>query len=975
MRILIVDDPRAAKSLQSTLLETADHNIKICSTDSDALALTYSWQPDLIISSIEMPHRDAFSLCLEIKSDPALNQVGFVFYSDVYTHPDDKNFGLDLGASRFITTSVDDKNFHQEIQHIINDRANRRNTAKNHLSKDIIKLSRRHVQLLSRRLEEKIYALDRERKALRESHNLNKVILNTTTDAILAADEEHRIRFANKAAVKMFGRSEAVLTNMRIIDVLANPSRDDYQRKLNAYLSSGQLEAKEWQAVPMCVINHEGKEIPVEVSFGGHIGASSRLFIATIRDRSEQKEAEQALLLSAKIIETSNDLISTVNRDFVYTMVNDAYLKTFHLKREEIIGHSVREVLGEDNFEQIAKPHYERCFAGETVVYHSWFQIKNGAKRHMEVYYYPHYDTENKIQGAIVCVRDMTKQRLAEDTLRLRDRAVEACNNGIVITDSRQEDNPIIYANPAFCAMCGYSLDEVLGQNPRFLFNNNLDQPGLNGIRDALRNKAGGDAVLLNYRKDGSSFWNHTHVAPVFDEKGQLTHYVGISNDVSEQVSYADELRYQATHDTLTGIANRSLLYDRLQQAISNSDRRKGNLAVLFIDIDRFKQINDTLGHGLGDELLKQIAERIEHRLRKGDTAARLSGDEFVAILNDVNDDNAAKQVAQNIHDAILKPFRLQGHEIITTCCIGISLYPSTSNDPETLLRHADIAMYRAKQKGRDAIELFTQEMSSATTERMNLETGLRRAMERNELRLEYQPQYELGSNRLIGAEALLRWYSPELNHVSPSKFIPVAEDTGLIVPIGKWVLEQACLQLKQWQDAGYDIPSVAVNVSGVQIHRSHFPETVRETLAKSALSATHLELEITESALMRQVETAIDVLDELNQLGISLTIDDFGTGYSSLNYLKRLPLNKLKIDKSFVMGIPDDTNDAAISRSIIALGKSLQMQVIAEGIETKQQYQFMSESGCNEGQGFYFSEPISATEFERLLLPQKSNL
>ncbi len=973
MKILVTGEQQRTSFIEQGLVDSGQHSVFCCQTDEEALNKTREWQPDFVICELALPERDAFALCLAFKSDPKLKHLPLLIYTDRPTEPDDKQLALAMGAVRFILITDENEILLKDICRAISLASNTK--PQNATPEQLLGFSRQHTKILSRQLQEKNSHLDMERRALRESHYLNNTILSTTADAILAIDEDNRIRFANNAACTLFGHSVPRLTQMSITELMPARFRDTHRTAFAKYLKSGERILDNWQAIPLTALHKSGKEIPVEVSFGEQTSDNKRMFIGTIRDISERRANEEALELSAKILATTTDLVAVVDKDYTYRMVNDAYLKTFRREREAIVGKTVSELMGEENFESIARHYYDVCFLGEAVHYRSWFNFNSGHRHFMEVFYYPHCNDQGEVQGAIVSSRDITEQKLAEDTLRIMDRAAESSNNGIVITDSTQPDKPIIYLNPAFEKMTGYSLIEIERANPRLLYNDDLDQPGLHAIRRALRNREACNAIVRSYRKNGEQYWADTHVAPVFDDEGELTHYVGISSDVTEQVQYEQELRFQATHDLLTGIPNRSLLYDRLEQSISSLQRDGGKLALLFIDIDRFKQINDSLGHGLGDELLIQIVDRINGRLRKSDTLARLSGDEFVILLRNVNDESSVEAIATEIHRAIAQPYKLQGHDVITTCSIGISLYPGDADNAESLLRNADIAMYSAKESGRDSIRIYSPGMSSAISERMKLETSLRRALERDELELYFQPQVDLASSKMIGAEALLRWHCKEHGLVSPSQFIPIAEETGLIIPIGEWVLNEACKKMKHWIDQGYQLGKISINVSGIQITRGNIAKTVDQALQRHRLSPSSIELEVTESSLMHQIEIAIQIMEKLNKLGVSLAIDDFGTGYSSLSYLKKLPIHKLKIDRSFVSGIPHDPDDATIAKSIIALAKSLQKKVIAEGIETDEQRQFMINEGCHEGQGYLLSYPMNSSDFEAYLKMESSNI
>jgi diguanylate cyclase (GGDEF)-like protein/PAS domain S-box-containing protein len=434
--------------------------------------------------------------------------------------------------------------------------------------------------------------------------------------------------------------------------------------------------------------------------------------------------------------------------------------------------------------------------------------------------------------------------------------------------------------------------------------------------------------------------------------------------DISAIRKSREELYHMAHHDPLTQLPNRLLFLDRLGHALELARREGRKIAVLFLDLDRFKNVNDTLGHPTGDKLLQEVAKQIKSRVREEDTLGRLGGDEFVLLIEKLVDEREASMVAQKLLEAFVQPFAVEGHELFLSASIGISLFPMDGQNGATLVRNADTAMYRAKDQGRNNFQFYTHEMTASAIERVALENALRRALERGELLLHYQPQIDLNNGSLIGAEALIRWQHPKMGLVMPGRFIHLAEESGLIRPIGEWVLFNACDQMRQWREQGFILPRIAVNLSGHQLHKDGIVEQVQSVLRGTKLEPDWLELEITESFIMRQAEDAIGMLNQLKELGVQLAIDDFGTGYSSLSYLKRLPVHKLKIDQSFVHGIPDDVNDSSIARAVIALGRSMQLRVIAEGVETEQQQAFLRAEGCDEGQGYLYSRPVSATDF-----------
>ena len=436
-----------------------------------------------------------------------------------------------------------------------------------------------------------------------------------------------------------------------------------------------------------------------------------------------------------------------------------------------------------------------------------------------------------------------------------------------------------------------------------------------------------------------------------------------------ERKRYQEQLEHQANYDVLTGLPNRNLLHDRLKRAVF-AQRDARPIAVVFIDLDHFKFINDSLGHTQGDKLLAIIAERLASIVREGDTVARLGGDEFVLVLNDQNKEDVIFRAMQRVLNKVSEPMTIDGQELYITCSAGVSLYPADAPDVETLLKNADVAMYRAKEHGRDNFQFYTPEMNDLANERLALEHSLRRALERNELLLHYQPKVNLETGRIVGAEALLRWQHPEWGLIAPERFIPIAEETGLIVQIGAWVIRTACNQARQWQDAGLPPVIMSVNLSARQFRQESFVKVVTQILHETGLKPEQLEMELTESMLMHNANAAISILAGLKSIGVRLSLDDFGTGYSSLSYLSRLPIDTLKIDRSFVqhIGDQDECDNGILAQAIISLGHSLNLTVIAEGVETGEQLQFLKAHQCDEVQGFYFCKPTVAGEFAKML-------
>jgi diguanylate cyclase (GGDEF)-like protein/PAS domain S-box-containing protein len=461
----------------------------------------------------------------------------------------------------------------------------------------------------------------------------------------------------------------------------------------------------------------------------------------------------------------------------------------------------------------------------------------------------------------------------------------------------------------------------------------------------------------------GEVRWVWERGTGIYDPAGSLIAIEGLIQDISERKLYQARIEQQASYDSLTGLANRTLLSERLQQAIRHARSQGTRLAVVFVDLDRFKLINDSLGHQVGDELLRTMAARLKSGVRESDTVARLGGDEFVLLLNGHRDAESIAGVLERMLASIGRRWSIPQGDFNITCSMGVALYPDDGTSAETLLKHADAAMYRAKEKGRNNFQFFTAELNKEVTERLALEGKLRRALEHRQFSLHYQPRIDLRSGAVVGAEALIRWESGE-EPLDPARFIPVAEETGLIVPIGAWVLETACAQNKAWQDAGLAPLVVSVNVSPRQFRQGNLVRTIADVLGRTGLDARCLEVELTESAVMHDADQFTEMLRELSDLGVAISLDDFGTGYSSLGYLKRFAVDRLKVDRSFVQDLTNDSDDATIVRTIIALGHNLGLKVVAEGVESEQQLEFLRANGCDEGQGHHFGHPLPPGQF-----------
>jgi diguanylate cyclase (GGDEF)-like protein/PAS domain S-box-containing protein len=561
----------------------------------------------------------------------------------------------------------------------------------------------------------------------------------------------------------------------------------------------------------------------------------------------------------------------------------------------------------------------------------------------------------------------LSTQRLDHERVRVATAVFDSTQEGVLVTD---EQGLIVHVNRAFMAITGYQREEVLGDRPNRFKSGRHDAQFYRVMYEALMEKGHWSGEIWNRRKSGEIYPQWQNIRRVCDDAGQTSHFVAVFSDLTAIKRSEQELQQLAHYDPLTGLPNRLLFTDRAAQALTYAGSSKRGCALLLIDLDHFKNINDSLGHNVGDQVLKAVAERLKGLFDSGMTLARLGGDEFALLQENCQQVMQAAGLAQRVLDAMKEPFVLDSHPLFISASVGISLFPSDAQSAEQLLRNADSALFKAKSDGREGYALYTEELTAHAQQRVELASELRRAIDRHELRVFYQPVHDLESSRILGVEALVRWQHPERGMVSPGEFIPIAEQSGLIGEIDGWVLNTACRQMCAWLAAGVEVSFVAVNVSSRLFSRGDLDRQVAEVLRETGLDPAYLELEVTESAVMEDPEQAIEQLHRLRELGISLAIDDFGTGYSSLLRLKRMPVQKLKIDQGFVAGLPSDEDDIAIVRVIIALAQSMGMNVLAEGIEHADQAGFLLANGCELGQGYWFARPMPAEQIDWLRAP-----
>lgn len=569
-----------------------------------------------------------------------------------------------------------------------------------------------------------------------------------------------------------------------------------------------------------------------------------------------------------------------------------------------------------------------------------------------------------QITHFIAIKEDITARKRAEDQLRLNATVFDTTNEGIMVTD---QNNRIVTVNPAFCRITGYQSSEVVGKKPSVLASGKHDEKFYDELWQQINKRGFWSGEIWNRRKNGVIYPEWLSITAIRDDDGNIKEHVAVFSDITQRKEDEEQIRYQAEYDALTQLPNRTLLFDRLKQSISFARREKAKLALLFLDLDLFKTVNDSLGHVVGDELLQQVAERLQDAVRESDTVARFGGDEFVLLLHNVDDMDDVANIAGKIIGDICRPFHISGRDVYIGASIGITIYPDDSVDANTMLQYADMAMYRAKEAGRNNYQFFAISMQEQVRNNMELEQDLRLALEQNKLELYYQPIIDVETGKVISAEALLRWEHPIHGFVPPTIFVALAEESGLIGNLGLWVLREACRQFAEWHEDGL-LEYISVNVSSRQRGLGLTADLVEEALSDNGLDGSSLALEITESLFLEQSEDVIAWLNSLKKLGLRLSIDDFGTGYSSLSYLKRFPIDIIKIDRSFISDISDDVGGDSLVDAILAMAKSLGLSTIAEGVTSKAQIKFLEERGCDFFQGFYFSQPIPADQFREWL-------
>jgi diguanylate cyclase (GGDEF)-like protein/PAS domain S-box-containing protein len=795
-------------------------------------------------------------------------------------------------------------------------------------------------------------------------------ILDHMQDTYYRTDTEGRLLRASRSVQRLLGYAPEEVLGRPLADLYFDPhERQDFLQRLTA--GAGALSGYESR-----LRHKDGHEVWVLTNAQYVRDGEGRIVgvEGTTRDHTEHRHMVDALRHSEArligLIEALPDAVFLKDGEGRWQIVNKAGLRLFHLIGAAWQGKDSQQIaamrpdltveMGECRISDQAAWQARAMTRSEERILD-----ENGQERHWEFVKLPIFNADGSRRSLVVVARDLTEQRRVEENLRLAAQVFENSGEAIMIMDAHSR---VVSVNRAFSEMTGYLPAEVHGRTPAMLTSDLHDAEFYQRLWHGLRETGYWQGEIWNRRRNGEVYPEWLGISTLRAPGGAVTHYVAISSDISERKAAEARIEFLAHHDPLTDLPNRLLLRDRLERAIAQGERGGTRVALLFIDLDRFKTVNDSLGHPVGDRLLREAARRLRNCVREMDTVSRQGGDEFLIVLTELNDSDAVTRVAEHILTTMSVPFSLDGHDVAISCSVGVAVYPEDGRDFDELLKKSDIAMYHAKEAGRNAFRYYTERMNIDALERLDLQNRLRRWLEHGEFLLHYQPVIELATGRIVGAEALVRWNSRDGGLVMPGRFISVAEECGLIVPLGDWVLHEACRQLRRWHDAGHRRLYMAVNLSAIQFRRGSVEESVIRALRDSGADPGALELELTESILLQGAEHVLASVRQLKSLGVKLSIDDFGTGYSSLAYLKRFAADKLKIDQSFVRGLPADADNAAIVRAIVQMAKSLNLRVLAEGVESEQAADNLRLLECDYVQGYHFGRPVSAEEFGALI-------
>ncbi|MDO9266012.1 MAG: EAL domain-containing protein [Sulfurimonas sp.] len=865
--ILAVEDSKTQAQVIKYFLDARYSSVHLCFDGQEALEWLKSTQikPDIIISDIQMPRMDGYTLCKAIRADENLKNIPVILLTSL-SEPNNIIQSIEAGADKFLVKPFDQT-------------------------------------LLSEVIDE--------------------AYINMQRRAEKGADDVISLRFGGN---DFFIAADKV----RLLDLLLSSYEDSYYKSTQLQEARSDLES----------LNGELEE--------------------KVQERTKELliKEEQFRTLS----ENTPNLIARIDKNLNFVYVNEAIEKLFGISREELIGKPVSMLEDAIDGYSCSDAVKELFSSAKAVRREIRIDIPSKGVVWLDATYVLEYDDKGEISYALNVSTDITERKEAEIELHKLSQAVEQSQNSIILIDTY---GTIEYVNASFTKLTGYAGAEAVGKNINQFHSKSAI---CDDILTQLKLSKSFDAECTNKRKDGTQYIEMVIASPIYQADGEITHYMISKDDITDNKLAQERINYLANFDLLTGLPNRATLEDRINFAISFSKRNNEKFAVLFLDIDHFKDINDTLGHTVGDILLVELSKRFQQFIheenREEDIVSRLGGDEFIFLMLPIDIATIAR-LLQRLLNIISKPFLIEQNELVVTASIGVALFPDDGTTQEILSKNADAALHHAKEEGRNCYRFFTEKMQEDSSINLQLNNALFHALEEEQLHVVYQPQISLHNDTVIGAEALLRWTHPTLGNIPPDKFIHLAEQNGLILQIGEWVMRSAVKQMQSWIESGLAPMIIAVNLSAVQFRHANLPELITDILKETKLLPQYLEIELTEAAAMNDPAHACKIMDDLHDCGIRMAIDDFGTGYSSLSYLKRFEVYKLKIDQSFVRDIDTNPEDRAIVKAIIVLSKSLGITTIAEGVETVEQLDCLREEGCDEIQGYYYSKPLRAEEFE----------
>jgi diguanylate cyclase (GGDEF)-like protein/PAS domain S-box-containing protein len=802
-------------------------------------------------------------------------------------------------------------------------------------------------------------------ESVREGERFYQHVIDSTVDGFFMVDQRQTFTDVNDRMCELFGYMREDFIGRQSLDFVTEESK----AKLLAQIGHiGDTEHRRYQILGL---RKDGSTVPVLINTTTHRNGRGEVVgsFGFATDLTPIVAAQRAVAESERELRAILDNL----QDTYYRTDLAGRLVRVSPSVQQLLGFAPDDVLGKHMADFYNNPAERETFlsalragGGRVNGHESHLRHRDGHDVWVMTNAHTLYDVTGQPIGLEGTTRDITERRRAEEQIRLAAKVFENIGEGVMVTDA---ENRIVSVNPAFTLVTGYEAAEVVGRRPAMLSSGRHDVEFYETMWGSLTRDGRWRGEIWNRRKSGEIYPEWLSIACVRDAHGKLMHHVAVFSDITDDKRAEERIDFLAHHDPLTELPNRLLFKDRFERAMAHGLRADARTALLFVDLDRFKAVNDSLGHPVGDALLRDAARRLEACVRETDTVCRQGGDEFLVVLTDVKENEAVARIAEKMLAALTQVFKIETHEVMISCSVGIAIGPDDGKDFETLLRKADTAMYHAKDDGRNTFRFYDERMNVDSHERMELRQRIHRGLERDEFQLYYQPLVDLQSGRIVGAEALLRWLCPERGLIAPAHFIPIAEESGLIVPLGEWVLHEACRELKAWHLLGHPHLSMAVNLSAIQFRRGGLEDSLRLALERTGVPASALELELTESILLHEADQALAVIQRLKGMGVRLAIDDFGTGYSSLAYLKRLAVDKLKIDQSFVRDMAHDSDDAAIVRAIIQMAKSLNLSVLAEGVETAQVAEGLRQLECDLVQGFHFGRPVTSEEFRRLIV------